>query len=77
VSFDFDRTPECSVGVPEAEGIAMITSHTPLLELADHILGLAARTADRPRQIDRYINYFGAAAELAGPGETTAVRLAR
>lgn len=43
----------------------MITSHTPGLELADHILDLAARSAERSRQIDRFIDYFGGAAEHA------------
>jgi hypothetical protein len=56
----------------------MITSHAPVLELADYILSLAARAVDRPRQIDRFIDYFGGAAERVGQGEAVvAVRLAR
>ena len=41
----------------------MITSHAPMLELADSILYLAALVADQPRPIDRYIDYFGGATE--------------
>jgi hypothetical protein len=44
------------------EDIATTIGHTPALELADYFLPLAARIADRPRQIDRYIDYFGGAA---------------
>jgi hypothetical protein len=50
----------------------MITSHAPGVELADYILAWAARAADRPRPIDRYIDYFGGALERAGRDETVA-----
>jgi len=55
----------------------MITSHAPMLELADSILYLAALIADQPRQIDRYIDYFGGGMECAAHSATaSAVRLA-
>jgi hypothetical protein len=54
----------------------MITSHAPMLELADSILYLAALAADQPRPIDRYIDYFGGATERAASDAASAVWLA-
>jgi hypothetical protein len=56
----------------------MITSHAPMLELADSILDRTALIVDRPRQIDHYIDYFGGGMERAGRAETaSAVHQAR
>ena len=43
----------------------MITS-TPLLEVADSIVYVSSLLADRPRPIDRVIDYFGGANQVSG-----------
>jgi hypothetical protein len=48
----------------------MITSHAPAIELAHGILERAARTTDRPRPIDRYIDYFEGPARFDGQDES-------
>ncbi len=48
-----------------------------MLDLAESILYLTAIMADRPRPIDRYIDYFGDGTERAARAEDeTARRLA-
>jgi len=47
----------------------MMTSHAPMLEFAGSILYVAALLGDRPRSIDRYIDYFGDGTERAGRSE--------
>ena len=44
----------------------MATRQQPLLELADSILYLASLLRNRPRPIDRYIDYFGDVAPSVG-----------
>ena len=50
----------------------MITSHAPMLDLAESIVYLAALVAGRPRAIDRYIDYFGGPTERAVCSQTAA-----
>jgi len=52
----------------------MITSHAPMLDLAESILYLAAFVADQPRPIDRYIDYFGGVTERAACSEAASAR---
>jgi len=54
----------------------MITSHAPMLDLAESILYLAALVADQPRPIDRYIDYFGGVTERPHAQAASARRLA-
>ena len=45
-----------------------------MLDLADSILYLTALVADRPRPVDRYIDYFGGVTERAAGAEAASVR---
>jgi hypothetical protein len=44
-----------------------MTTGSPVLQLADSILYLSSLIADQPREIDRYIDYFGGLAGAAPP----------
>jgi hypothetical protein len=55
----------------------MMTSHALMLDFAGSILYVTALVGDRPRSIDRYIDYFGGGTDRAGRSELAlATRLA-
>jgi hypothetical protein len=44
-----------------------MTDRAPLLQLADSILYVSSLIADQPRDIDRYVDYFGGRASAPIP----------